>query len=98
MGKPMWIRTPIIPRHTDTENNIKQIAGFIRDKLHTAQRYDLTAFNNTCSSKYHRLGLVWGFEGEALMSEERMENLARSARDEGLEFVRWSGIIKQNSN
>ncbi len=90
-GKPMWIRTPVIPGYTDGEDNIRAIARFIRDELPTVERYDLLAFNNTCDAKYRRLDMVFQLAGEGLIAEERMERLAMAAAEEGLRVARWSG-------
>ncbi|MDY6795341.1 MAG: glycyl-radical enzyme activating protein [Actinomycetota bacterium] len=90
-GTPLWIRTPIIPGYTDSEDNIRAVARFILDNLPTVERFDLLAFNNTCDSKYHRLDLVFPLLGEGLVTRERMEELTAAAADEGLATVRWSG-------
>ena len=95
-GKPIWVRTPIIPGVNDSVENIRQTARFIRENLPTVERYDLLAFNNTCASKYQRLGLNWNLEKEELIPEEDMETLAQAARKEGLDFVRWSGLTRGN--
>jgi pyruvate formate lyase activating enzyme len=95
LGKPMWVRTPIVPGYTDTIENISQVARFIRENLPTAERYDLLAFNNTCAAKYNRLGLIWRLEGKGLIREELMEELAATARNEGLDFVYWSGLTER---
>jgi pyruvate formate lyase activating enzyme len=93
-GKPMWVRTPIIPGVNDTEENIRRTARFIKIDLPTTQRYDLLAFNSTCASKYQRLGLCWKLENEGLIPQAAMEELAQAAREEGLDFVHWSGLTK----
>jgi pyruvate formate lyase activating enzyme len=98
MGKPIWVRTPIIPKYTDSEENIRRIARFIKHNLPTVERYELLAFNKACSTKYQRLGLVWELEGEDLIPEEKMEKLADAAREEGLQFVSWSGMAKRRSS
>jgi pyruvate formate lyase activating enzyme len=95
-GKPIWIRTPVIPGYTDSSENIRKIARFIRNNLQTVERYDLLAFNNTCSVKYHRLDRPCALAQEPLMSEGEMEKLAEAARHEGLDFVRWSGLTRSN--
>jgi pyruvate formate lyase activating enzyme len=95
LKKPIWVHTPIIPKHTDSEDNIRRIARFIKDNLPTAERYELLAFNKACAQKYRRLGLTWGFESEDLTSEERMEELAALAREQGLQSVTWSGLAKK---
>ena len=94
-GKPMWIRTPIIPGYTDGEDNIRRIARFIRENLPTAERYDILAFNNTCVSKYERLGWLFPLAEEELLVEERMTGLAEIAAQEGLSCVRWSGMTRR---
>lgn len=91
MGKAMWIRTPIIPGYTDDEENIRAIAGFIRENLPVVERYDLLAFNNTCEAKYRRLDLIFPLAGQGLVESERMDRLAEAAREEGVEQARWSG-------
>lgn len=90
-GKPMWVRTPVIPGYTDGEENIRRIARFVRDELPTVERYDLLAFNNTCDAKYRRLDLIFALAGVGLITEEWMEGLAKAALEEGITVARWSG-------
>ena len=90
-GKSMWVRTPVIPGFTDTEENIRAIARFIRAELPTVERYDLLAFNNTCDAKYRRLDMDFTLVGEGLLPEEKMMGLAEAAEEEGLAVARWSG-------
>jgi pyruvate formate lyase activating enzyme len=94
MGKPIWVRTPIIPGYTDSEENIRSISRFIRQNLPTVKRYDILAFNNLCSKKYQRLGRTWDLETAEQITEERMEYLTDVAKGEGLDFVHWSGLTK----
>lgn len=94
LGKPMWLRTPIIPGYTDAEDNIREIAHFIKHNLPTAERYDLLAFNNFCAAKYRRLDRDWPLAYADLIKEETMEQLAEIAKSEGLGFVHWAGMIK----
>jgi len=90
-GKPMWVRTPVIPGYTDDEENIRRIARFIREELPTVERYDLLAFNNTCSEKYRRLDLIFPLAGHRLIAVGKMARLAGVAGEEGLSVARWSG-------
>jgi pyruvate-formate lyase-activating enzyme len=82
----------VIPGFTDSAENIKSVARFIKQKLPSADRYDILAFNNFCSVKYSRLGYPWKLEGTELIPEENMEQLAALAKGEGLAFVHWSGM------
>ncbi len=95
LGKPMWLRTPIIPGYTDTKENISEIARFIQHNLATVERYDLLAFNNFCAAKYHRLDRDWPLVEADLITEATMERLAETAKTEGLEFVHWAGIVNK---
>jgi len=97
LGKPMWVRTPIIPGYTDEDANIREIARFIKRNLPTVERYDLLAFNNFCAAKYHRLDRDWPLTEADLITEEAMERLAETARSEGLESVHWAGMVKKHS-
>ncbi len=90
-GKPMWVRTPVIPGYTDADGNVRAIARFIRDELPAVERYDLLAFNNTCEAKYSRLDMVFPLAGEGLLAEEKMVALTQAAQEEGLAVARWSG-------
>lgn len=95
LGKPIWARTPIIPRYTDDAKNIEKIADFIRENLPTAERYELLAFNKACLKKYKRLGISWEFENDDLITEEKMDLLTEAARKRGLNQASWSGIAKR---
>jgi pyruvate formate lyase activating enzyme len=91
LGRPMWIRTPVIPGYTDEEENVAAIASFIVRELPTVERYDLLAFNNTCDAKYRRLDNLFPLAGKEPLSEERMGRLVEVARSVGLSVARWSG-------
>jgi pyruvate formate lyase activating enzyme len=95
-GKPIWIRTPVIPKHTDDEENIRAVARFILKNLPTVERYDLLAFNRMCIDKYALFDLEYPLKDYDLISEETMEHLAQLARDEGLQNVVWSGMTKNS--
>ncbi|GAF80079.1 unnamed protein product, partial [marine sediment metagenome] len=47
-GKPLWIRTPVIPGYTDSAENIAAVAKFINRELGGVERFDLLAFSNLC--------------------------------------------------
>ena len=96
--KPVWIRTPIIPEHTDDEENIRAIDRFILENIPTVERYDLLAFNRMCIDKYALFDLEYPLKDYDLVTEETMEHLAQVARDEGLSNVVWSGMTKNSKN
>ena len=98
-GSPqaLWIRTPIIPNATATEENIRGIGRFIAERLEGfVQRWDLCAFNNLCRDKYRRLDLDWEFKDCDLLSRLFMEKMTVVARNSGVdpEIVHWSGSTR----
>lgn len=95
-NKRVWIRTPIIPEHTDDEENIRAIARFILETMPMVERYDLLAFNRMCIDKYALFDLEYPLKDYDLVTEEHMEYLAQIARDEGLKNVVWSGMTKNS--
>jgi pyruvate formate lyase activating enzyme len=94
-GKIMWIRTPIIPNYTATEENVKGIGEFIVNKLNNIpERWDLLSFNKLCEIKYSRLGISWPLRDEPLMTKEEMEKFLEIAKATGVKNVKWSGLTR----
>jgi pyruvate formate lyase activating enzyme len=93
-GKPMWIRTPLIPGYTAEADNIVALAEFIAAELPTVQRWDLLAYTNLGQPKYHRLDRSYALEGVSLLSEEEMEALHAVAVQRVPSAV-WSGATRQ---
>ena len=99
MGKEMWIRTPIIPNYTATEENIHGIGEFIVKKLNNkVNRWDLLSFNNLASAKYERMDLDWACKGFELLTKEEMEFYCDIAISTGVKNVFWSGLTKKSES
>ncbi len=94
---PTWVRTPVIPNHTDDEANIRGIARFIVKSMPRVERYELLAFNNMCVDKYALFGLEYPLKGLEPLPRATMEHLAEVARQEGLKNVVWSGLTRRES-
>lgn len=78
----IWVRTPVIPGHTDSEENIRAIGAFIRDTMAgTVSRWELCAFNNLCAHKYDGLGINWKCRDCGLVAQGHMERLAQAASE-----------------
>ncbi len=95
VGMPVWIRTPIIPGHTDTRENIRAISKFIKQNMNTVERFDLLAFNKMCIDKYALYGFEYPLKNYDLIEEEKMVALAKIASDEGIAIVSWSGMTRR---
>jgi pyruvate formate lyase activating enzyme len=82
----LWIRTPLIPDATLSEENIKGIGDFISRELgDVVTRWELCAFNNLAADKYHRLGLRWEYEGVALMTRATLDYFEDVGRRSGVD-------------
>lgn len=92
---PFWVRTPVIPQHTDSEENVRAIARFVYKNMPRVERYELLAFNSLCVDKYTLLGLDYPLRGLEPISRETMEHLAHVAAEEGLTNVVWSGMTRK---
>jgi pyruvate formate lyase activating enzyme len=79
----LWIRTPLIPGATDSDENLLGIGRYLAEHLDgTVSRWELCAFNNLCRDQYTRLGLAWAFAATPLMTAAelaRCEQIAKSA-------------------
>jgi pyruvate formate lyase activating enzyme len=57
MGKPMVIRVPLIPKHNDSQENIKELAEFMLSL--GLKRVDLLPYHSLGKIKYQRLGMEY---------------------------------------
>lgn len=80
-NKRLWIRTPIIPDSTDSEENIKSIADFLLGNHIDFERWELCAFNNLCKDKYSRLNIDWVYKDSLLIEKDKMHALETIARN-----------------
>jgi pyruvate formate lyase activating enzyme len=71
----LWIRTPLIPGATGTEENINEIATFIEeDLLDVVSRWDICAYNNTCETKYNRLDMNWDLKDQPVLVDREIND------------------------
>ena len=74
----LWIRTPLIPGATDTDENLSAIGHYLAEQMEgTVARWELCAFNNLCRDQYTRLGLEWEYADTPLMSRADMVHANR---------------------
>ena len=79
----LWVRTPLIPGATVSDENLLGIGYYLTEHLNgMLSRWELCAFNNLCRDQYKRLGLQWAFVSTPLMTNDELaycEQVARSA-------------------
>ena len=91
----IWVRTPVIPKYTATEENILGLGKFIVNELNNAiDRWDLLAYNNLACDKYERIGITYPCKDLELLSEEEILNFKELAISTGVKNVFWSGLTR----
>jgi len=93
----LWIRTPLIPGCTATQENLRGIGMFIKVNLGpSVSRWELCSFNNLCIHKYEGLGIDWDFRKVVLLSRDEADRLASLARESGIDpgIVHLSGPMR----
>jgi len=97
-GGRLWVRTPIIPGATESEENITAIGNFLKG-FKGIERWELCAFNNLCRDKYARLDKAWEFSETKLMTKEKMEKLLSCAKNtNACPDIRTTGALRQEDN
>ncbi len=92
-GKPLWIRTPIIPGYTYEAENIRSIGNFIKQELSNVERWDLLAYTNLGRPKYHRLDRTDLMENTPLLHRKEMEEIWQTAV-KLVPVAQWSGATR----
>lgn len=88
-GESIIIRVPVIPGINDHPENI-QALGALAAALPAVQRVDLLPYHPTAEDKYARLGMPYRLPGLRRPPQERLEEIARSLTELGLQ-VRIGG-------
>jgi len=90
-GRPLIVRTPVVPGVNDSVEAIGAIADAIRD-LASLVAYELLPYHPLGRAKYQSLGMPYPLEGLDRPTAEQMETLARVASERGLP-VRVAGRV-----
>lgn len=83
LGKPLIVRTPVIPGVNDTESDMRKIGAFLAG-LPGLLYYELLPYHPLGADKYRRLGIECGASALNPPQAKRMAALARSAREAGI--------------
>jgi pyruvate formate lyase activating enzyme len=92
----LWIRTPLIPDTTATEDNLAAIGAFLQSNYSdVVERWELCAFNPACKSKYQKMDLDWAYEDTPLMGQAEVDRLKAAALSGGIDGEKLvvSGLI-----
>jgi len=98
-GYEIWIRTPVIPELTGTEDNIQRLGEFISGiNTDRIARWELLSFNNLCEDKYNKTGKNWELAELDFFDEQEMihlKNVAVNAITKKID-VSFSGFTKKD--
>lgn len=83
LGLPIIARVPVVPTVNDTADDIREIAGFVRE-LSNAQELVLLPFHRLADGKYRSLGMDHRARSLTTPSAEHLAALAEAARETGL--------------
>lgn len=78
LGIPMIVRTPLIPRVTDTLDNIRKISEYLSG-INNLERYEMLNFNPLGASKYDGLDAENDFKGTLPLDKTHLEALKNAA-------------------
>ena len=94
-AKKIIFRTPVVPSVNDTEEEIGQIAAFVRDLIELrksagqngngAITYELLAFHKLAAGKYPSLGMDYKARDVEPPTKQRMTELLNAARHYGID-------------
>lgn len=79
-GIPITIRTPIVPAYTDSKENIKEIASWIR-YLSSVSDYELLPYHKFGASKYKALGKSYQLDIILPPTDDKMISLVKLANN-----------------
>lgn len=90
----IWIRTPLIPNQTATEENIEAIAKYLN---HLAiERWEICCFNNLCADKYRQLGEEWSLQNQELFTSDEAAKYLKIAKSAAPRLdIRLTGLRKR---
>ncbi len=83
---PVVVRTPLIPGITDSDDNIRNTARWIRDNS-SAALYELLNYNSFAEVKYENLGIVYFLNDKKPLSKSRVRDLANIAKEQGVKVI-----------
>lgn len=98
--KPLIFRTPVVPTVNDTDEEIANIASFVRELVElrrkrrismngsTGIQYELLPFHKMAADKYAGLGKEYRAADLTPPGKEKMKQLAETAKRHGVDVVR----------
>ena len=72
-GKPIWVRVPVVPGFTDSEEELRKIACFLKGQ--EPEHVDMLRFHRMAEAKYRAMGMEYEMGTTVPPSMDEMEKL-----------------------
>ena len=86
IGKPIWIRTPLIPGKNNDEENYHKLGEYLSGLRHV-ERVDILRYHRLAESKYENAGIEYKLKGLETSEKKDVEHLREILLDYGLAKV-----------
>ncbi len=73
IGKPVWIRHVLVPNLTDRDEDLIELAKFVKT-LNNVERFEVLPYHNLGEFKWRELGRPYPLEGTKPPTRARVEN------------------------
>ena len=85
MNIPFIVRTPLIPGATDSDENIRTIASFLKGRKNL-KRYEILNYNPLGEGKYKALNVKNDFENARPFGKERLDEIKAILDETGIDY------------
>jgi len=83
LGKPIIVRVPLIPRYTNSQENLQSVADFILT-LRCVERVDILPYHRLGMIKYLQLGREYKLRDIQSLSEHETSQVIRLFKEKGI--------------
>ncbi len=89
LGKPIWVRIPLIPSLNDDEENFRQIGEYLSEIKHL-ERVDILRYHKLAESKYEHTGQSYRLKGLDTPEKNEVEYLKKILEEYDLSNIEIS--------
>ncbi|MDD6310333.1 MAG: pyruvate formate-lyase-activating protein [Firmicutes bacterium] len=75
VNAPVWVRQVIVPGINDTEENVIDLANFIKSHINNVYKAELLGYHTLALDKYKKLEMTYPLDGVKAMDKERLKEL-----------------------